>query len=588
MAPPYDDTTNDEEDVQQAHPEEDEEQEEQAEDEEEEENKPDLPFGTKAGIFGGTFVTSALIDVIAAHGNPTGLVIGGILAYVCAKHSPDFFYGAAREWFPLPAPSSPPERKGGRGKRTLYERMMGIYPAEPQEEEEEGHPVQEKEERKKQMQAKKQHSPQQDTPEQQSSIDNHQEGREYYQPFKHQDCLFLSHTFYPHADQVLSGRVSIFGISGSGKSNTLAVFCEEFGRKGVPMLLFDTEDEYQSLCSKQFLLHPYQADARTVTVEHARTFARFVLEERMQVVLNLQSYPTDDEAAMVMIELIRGLRQWEEERAWEERLPCMVVLDEASVWLPQNERESLLSREPDEEQGGMSLLAQLQQTFFSVVVRRGRKRGIGFVFATQRIAEIDKRAMSCNWMILHRQSLPNDLQRYSQLGIERDVAQALATGEAYILGPDGLREVHHIRQRLSPDQAGSPGLAHLKRANSSSSAPTPFSPTQQPPSLRLVTPSPEMMEASGLPWHTQETMEYRMPDLPQRQPDGGAPRIAKLPSELQRALDAYTAGARTYRELGEALGIGKDKAGELIEGLEKRKLIPERSARKRKENVADE
>lgn len=56
-----------------------------------------------------------------------------------------------------------------------------------------------------------------------------------------------------------------------------------------------------------------------------------ILREMRQVILNLQSYATDDEAALIMVEIIRGLKDWEESRASEDRVSCMVVLEEATI-----------------------------------------------------------------------------------------------------------------------------------------------------------------------------------------------------------------------------------------------------------------
>src|SRR5579864_410740 len=65
--------------------------------------------------------------------------------------------------------------------------------------------------------------------------------------YQQHHCLNLAKGLCPHPDEMLSGRSSIFGVPGSGKSNTVAVICEELGVKEVPCLLADTEDEYASL-----------------------------------------------------------------------------------------------------------------------------------------------------------------------------------------------------------------------------------------------------------------------------------------------------------------------------------------------------
>lgn len=62
-----------------------------------------------------------------------------------------------------------------------------------------------------------------------------------------------------------------------------------------------------------------------------------------------------------------------------------------------------------------------------------------------------------------------------------------------------------------------------------------------------------------------------LPTVPTYAPTG---HFTAAPSpELQRAIEAYRAGATSYRKLGEALNIDKDAAGKLIRELQRRKLI---------------
>ncbi len=278
------------------------------------------------------------------------------------------------------------------------------------------------------------------------------------------DHVNLGPCLRPHARDILSKRIGMFGIPGSGKSNGLTVFLEELGKLqgiGVPFVLADTEGEYDALRSSKYLMRPYQAGAHNVVPGTAEAFGQSVLERGRQVILNLQSYESDDEAALVMIGIIKGMRAWSEARDNDDRATCMFILDEAAFWLPQRQEESMLSKYKPEN--GMTLLARLQQAFFGTVVRRGRKRGIGFLFATQRPADLDKRCISCDWLILFRQTFPNDLAKYAELGIPKDAAQALAPGEAFVIDPQGNAAVQQFRERTSPDHSKSPGLSSLKK-----------------------------------------------------------------------------------------------------------------------------
>lgn len=276
--------------------------------------------------------------------------------------------------------------------------------------------------------------------------------------------LHLGPTLQPHADSILSKRIGIFGIPGSGKSNALTVFIEEIGKFrniGVPFVLADTEDEYGALFSPTYLMRPYKAGSHNVIPENAYDFGLQVMERGLQVILNLQSYENDDGAALVMVEIIRGLRTFAEERTNDDRATCMFIIDETAYWLPQSVRESSLSREKDG--AGLTVLDRLQHAVFRTVVRRGRKRGIGFLFATQRPADLDNRCISCDWLMLFRQTLPADLAVYDKMGVPKDVAPALAQGQAYVIDPHGDGAIDQFRRRHSPDNSKSPGIASLEK-----------------------------------------------------------------------------------------------------------------------------
>ena len=85
-----------------------------------------LTYGTR------TFLAAGVVDLLA-HLGPTGLVVGGIIAYAAAKHGPEL---ASRVRENLPSPASPqPCRKtrnappqGSQSKRTLLDRALGRFP----------------------------------------------------------------------------------------------------------------------------------------------------------------------------------------------------------------------------------------------------------------------------------------------------------------------------------------------------------------------------------------------------------------------------------------------------------------------------
>jgi hypothetical protein len=78
-----------------------------------EDQKP-VPLSQSLGFGAGTFLTVGAVDLLA-HLGPTGLVVGGILAYVAAKHGPELA-SQAKEAFPQSHPGNQESRRhGGTG-----------------------------------------------------------------------------------------------------------------------------------------------------------------------------------------------------------------------------------------------------------------------------------------------------------------------------------------------------------------------------------------------------------------------------------------------------------------------------------------
>lgn len=367
-----------------------------------------------------------------------------------------------------------------------------------------------------------------------------------------EDCMHLSSTLRPHANTILSNRVAILGIPGAGKSNTVAVLAEELGQHGTPLIIFDTENEYRPLCAKPYFKRPFAADSNTVNLEMAFSFGQRIMDERLQVVLNLDSYADDDLAALIMIDVIKGIQAWEEALENDDRIPCAIILDEAAVWLPQNAGESMLSKQKDDD--GLTILDKLQKIFFGVVVRRGRKRGIGFILASQRSAEIDKRAIaSAQWKFLLEQNMPNDLKVYHEFGVDKEIVSTLKRGKAFVIGPN-VKEVHQMRTRNSPDNAKTPGLESLRKRRYTESLAGRMPQTEMP-----VTPVAEPVRvAESRPVERSHMSHFPSP---------------KMHPTLERALNYYNDGCTTSRALGAAMRVGKDTANGYIRQLKERKLI---------------
>ncbi len=397
-----------------------------------------------------------------------------------------------------------------------------------------------------------------------------------------EDCFHLARDLHPHADALLSGRISAFGVPGSGKSNFVAVMCEELGAKYVPLLLADTEDEYAPLvdAARSFLPRGYLAGSPDVLqeakepvphfipleAEHAFAFGQAILEEGLQVILNLPSYGNAEEAALVMIEIIAGMQVWEQQQPLRDRVSCMFILDEAATWLPQRVEESILAPET---------LATLQSTIFNDVVRKGRKRGIGFILATQRIAEVDKRALQSSWRFLHQQTEDVDVRRYKALlpSLDKETVLGLLPGECIVSSPMGTMRTR-IRLRYSPHGAPTPGLESVLRRYGQSRLSLRRRSTQD--LTRWASHSQPASEPTTQTAHVAPESAVDLPEIRSGGETAEAPRhttVPRLSPQLERALQAWHEGHTSGRTLAAALSITPNAAFNLLAKLDHMGLI---------------
>lgn len=366
--------------------------------------------------------------------------------------------------------------------------------------------------------------------------------------------LFIAEPFQPSVNSFLGTMSLLCGIRRSGKSNLLAVLVEELGRYGVPVVIFDTEDEYGSLASKKYVPNPVHAgdpgirrespnkdNYVDVDIEGAYAFGQAVLDHRLQAIINLKSWQ-DDDAAIIMSEIITGMNEWEEARENEDRLPVMVFLDEAQKWLPQNLRDSWLTRD---NQG------LLHHAFFDIVVARGGKRGFGLVCATQRYSQLNKNVLQSQWKFLFKQTELIDVDNYRKQGLDPDEVTALRQGECFIFSPLVIGFKAIIRKRHSPHLANTPGLENLMRTSRKQ---------------KLLTPPQSFAGVEG----NAQVIDERMPDL---EPKPTA-RQQRPKTDMEKVIEVYRENpGLSYREIGEKVGFGKDKVGELLKEAKERGLL---------------
>ena len=256
-------------------------------------------------------------------------------------------------------------------------------------------------------------------------------------------ALHLSPNFQPDVDLLTAEGLIAFGVKGSGKSNLLALIVEQLRRFFLPQLILDTEREYQSLLP--LLPHGMIATAQRCPSGHD------ILQYGLQVIMDLQSWGSDEAAALAMCQLADELFAAAQTIAPQDRFSCVIHLDEAGYWLPQ-EAVSYLTK------GTRKALADA----FHKLATRGRKQGLSPFLYTQSISEIEKSVIrQAGVKILMRQTLDVDLERYCRYlhgatATTKRAIQAFPKGRAIVVLPDGTQHKFQFHERESEHTSHTP------------------------------------------------------------------------------------------------------------------------------------
>jgi DNA helicase HerA-like ATPase len=229
-------------------------------------------------------------------------------------------------------------------------------------------------------------------------------------------------------------RLILIGSSGSGKSYALAVIAEEVHRVGYPFLVFDQESEFAGLAA---LPGVEVIEVPDLGWEHIG-IVNFVLHEGGAAVLDVGELTLDAQR-----EIFRRLALDFYTTAGQVKRRCFLFVDEAAEIAPQRkQRGAAESRE-----------------WLERLARRGRKRGINWVLATQRPGDLSKSVFAqVNVKLLGRVEILNDydaIRPYLSRHIPLAHLARLDAGH-FILDLAGVSEVVHIRPRQTEDLGWTP------------------------------------------------------------------------------------------------------------------------------------
>ncbi|MGI6022260.1 MAG: ATP-binding protein [Methanoculleus sp.] len=214
------------------------------------------------------------------------------------------------------------------------------------------------------------------------------------------------------AQELVTGRTCIIAQSGAGKSWGIAVLCEQLLKAQIGFCLIDTEGEYFSLKDRFSLTWIGSGEGCDATIGEVdvRLVMHDAIRSRAAVIFDV-SEAVDmrgevSKLAEILYDLESRLRQ-----------PFLLIVEEADKFIPQIG----VSVEKIEE-----------------ISRRGRKRGLGLMVATQRPSLVTKNVLSqCNSQIIGKLSIENDLKAVSLFFSSRREVEELAElepGEFFVMG----------------------------------------------------------------------------------------------------------------------------------------------------------
>jgi len=195
-------------------------------------------------------------------------------------------------------------------------------------------------------------------------------------------------------EDFIGSRCAVLGVSGSGKSMTARVLLEEL-LPSIPMTLVDIEGELWSLKERFDLLHVggnYHTESDLlVAPEDAGKLATWVWQNNVSVILDMSEFD-DAERDQFLLNYFEAL--WSAANALPK--PHTILIEEAHEFVPEQRNSPL-------------------KELFNRYAKRGRKRGIGMIYVSQRSAEMAKPILSqATIFFLHHVADPTDMSVYTK------------------------------------------------------------------------------------------------------------------------------------------------------------------------------
>ena len=179
---------------------------------------------------------------------------------------------------------------------------------------------------------------------------------------------------------------TLLGNKGCGKSNTLAVLCEEAHSQQLPFVFFDPNGDANSLAElgNDVIVigqvdHYEEARRAFYPLEmgasNAAQLIDLVLDEGYSLVIDLTEAVSDELPYIVMYNMLYYLFKVQTQK----RTPVLLIIDECHLYAPQNKGNNRQT---------------MTKSILNRIASDGRKRGIMLITATQRMTALTKDIIS--------------------------------------------------------------------------------------------------------------------------------------------------------------------------------------------------
>ncbi len=273
--------------------------------------------------------------------------------------------------------------------------------------------------------------------------------------------------------ELMTGRTAIIAKTGYGKSWTIRRIVEQLLNMGYPVGIIDPEGEHSSLAEIFDLLIIAPDGDIDLTKASPMRLAQ-VAVRGVSFILDLSKYDPEISSELTA-SIIEALMNVKSDAGF------LLVVDEAKELAPERGAGSTLGKH-----------ASLTMTWLNALATRGRKKGLGLLFSTQRPQLVSKTLLSqAENKIILRVEYSRDLSAIIEfLGLNKRVAKKITRldkGVAYVEGPFAERS----------------GFVRIGEVRSTHLGSTPIPKPRPPPSLKEVV---DFLSISGSESLNEETI----------------------------------------------------------------------------------